>query len=50
MPTIEEVNEAYSLIEEKSTAQQLKKDLIEHMWELYGSKSGPFAKESVHLN
>jgi hypothetical protein len=43
VPEIEEFMEAYSLIHDKSTAQQLKLDLINHMWELYGSKSRPFA-------
>jgi hypothetical protein len=43
LPGIEEFMKAYSLIYDKSTAQQLKLDLIDHMWELYGSKSGPFA-------
>ncbi|KAL6647174.1 hypothetical protein ACP70R_014611 [Stipagrostis hirtigluma subsp. patula] len=40
---IDEYMEAYSLIQDKSTHQQLKLDLIDHMWQLYGSKSGPFA-------
>lgn len=43
VPTIDEFMEAYNLIHDKSTSQQLKLDLIDHMWELYGSKSGPFA-------
>jgi hypothetical protein len=43
VPRIEEFIEAYSLIHDKYTAQQLKLDLIDHMWELYGSKSEPFA-------
>jgi hypothetical protein len=42
VPGIEFID-AYSLIHDKSTAQQLKLDLIDHMWELYGSKSEPFA-------
>jgi hypothetical protein len=43
VPGIEEFMEAYSLIHDKSTSQQFKLDLIDHMWELYGSKSRPFA-------
>jgi hypothetical protein len=43
LPGIEEFMKTYSLIYDKSTAQQLKLDLIDHMWKLYGSKSGPFA-------
>jgi hypothetical protein len=43
VPGIEEFMEAYSSIHDKSTTQQLKLDLIDHMWELYGSKSEPFS-------
>ena len=42
-PGIEEFMEAFSLITDKSTSEQLKLDLIERIWELYGLKSGPFA-------
>jgi hypothetical protein len=43
VPGIEEFMEAYSLIHDKSSTQQLKLDLSDHIWEPYGSKSGPFA-------
>jgi hypothetical protein len=43
IPGIDEVIDAYSLIQDRTTSHQLQLDLIEHMWGLKGSSSGPFA-------
>jgi hypothetical protein len=44
IPSIDELIDAYSIIQDQSTARSLKSDLVEHMWTLYGSNSGPFAR------
>jgi hypothetical protein len=44
IPIIVELIDAYSIIQDQSTARYLKSDLVEHMWMLYGSNSGPFAR------
>jgi len=41
-PGIEEFIDALSVIQDKETAVLLKSDLVEHMWVLYASSSGPF--------
>jgi hypothetical protein len=46
VPGIEELVDAYSVIQDQSTARILKSDLIDHMWSLYGSSSGPFGKRN----
>jgi len=44
--SIEEFMDALSEIQDKEAARNLKADLVEHMWGLYGSMSGPFAPKS----
>src|SRR5207237_8970224 len=43
VPGIDEFIDTYSVIQDKTTAHQLKRDLVDHMWALYGSSSGHFA-------
>jgi hypothetical protein len=45
-PGIEEFIDALSVIQDKEIVVQLKSDLVEHMWGLYGSMSRPYVPKS----
>jgi hypothetical protein len=47
IPCIEEFVDAQAVIQDKETNHQLQKDLMEHMWNLYGTKSGPFVPKPI---
>jgi hypothetical protein len=43
VPEIAQFMDAYNYIQDKETCLQLKSDLIDHTWNLYGTRTGPFA-------
>jgi hypothetical protein len=45
---IEQLIDAYDLIKDKNNKQVLRNDLMEHIWELYGMSSRPFARRTCH--
>ncbi|WVZ69421.1 hypothetical protein U9M48_018209, partial [Paspalum notatum var. saurae] len=44
VPAIDQLIDAYSFIKSKETSSLLHNDLMEHIWGLYRSSSGPFAR------
>lgn len=44
VPAIAQLIDAYNIIKSKETSTLLRNDLMEHIWSLYGSSSGPFAR------
>ena len=48
VPAIAQLIDAYSVIKSKETSTSLRNDLVEHIWELYGTSSGPFARMHGH--
>ena len=48
VPAIAQLIDAYSVIKSKETSTSLRNDLVEHIWELYGTSSGSFARMHGH--
>ena len=48
VPAIAQLIDAYRVIKSKETSASLRNDLVEHIWELYGTSSGPFARMHGH--
>jgi len=48
VPAIAQLIDAYSVIKSKETSTSLRNDLVEHIWELYGTSSGTFARMHGH--
>ena len=46
VPEIAQLIDAYNLIKSKDTNEILRNDLVEHIWGLYGTSSGPFARRT----
>jgi hypothetical protein len=42
VPEISELIKSYSRIRDKVVSNSLQKDLMEHIWQLYGNGAGPF--------
>jgi len=48
VPAIAQLIDAYRVIKSKETSASLRNDLVEHIWELYGTSSGTFARMHGH--
>jgi hypothetical protein len=47
IPRIEQFLDAQAIIQDKETNHQLQTNLMEHMWNLYGTSSGPFTPKAT---
>jgi hypothetical protein len=43
VPEISQLINSYTKIHDKATSNRLQRDLMEHIWFLYGNNAGPFA-------